>query len=74
MIIMIANKTMTEIMIVIMVLIMLTVANKNMIKITMIIAMKNMVMMQSTEVYDYDHIMSSIMITIMIKNMNHKYD
>ena len=70
---MIANKTMTEIMIVIMVLIMLTVANKNMIKITMIIAMKNMVMMQSTEVYDYDHIMSSIMITIMIKNMNHKY-
>ena len=71
---MIANKTMTEIMIVIMVLIMLTVANKNMIKITMIIAMKNMVMMQSTEVYDYDHIMSSIMITIMIKNMNHKYD
>ena len=65
---------MTEIMIVIMVLIMLTVANKNMIKITMIIAMKNMVMMQSTEVYDYDHIMSSIMITIMIKNMNHKYD
>ena len=71
---MIANKTMTEIMIVIMVLIMLTVANKNMIKITMIIAMKNMVMMQSTEVYDFDHIMSSIMITIMIKNMNHKYD
>ena len=71
---MIANKTMTEIMTVIMVLIMLTVANKNMIKITMIIAMKNMVMMQSTEVYDYDHIMSSIMITIMIKNMNHKYD
>ena len=71
---MIANKTMTEIMIVIMVLIMFTVANKNMIKITMIIAMKNMVMMQSTEVYDYDHIMSSIMITIMIKNMNHKYD
>ena len=71
---MIANKTMTEIMIVIMVLIMLTVANKNMIKITMIIAMKNMVMMQSTEVYDYDHIMSSIMIAIMIKNMNHKYD
>ena len=71
---MIANKIMTEIMIVIMVLIMLTVANKNMIKITMIIAMKNMVMMQSTEVYDYDHIMSSILITIMIKNMNHKYD